>query len=265
MPKTRQRRRKTKQTKKRGGYKSDEKIIEQLKQEYVKKIMSKIRYYYKKQLMFNFVERNEVMPQTIIPSMFRTDSIENKQKISFEELKNKLKNNCAWTCIKINIKSPDSFFSKIATAYINSKNVRDFLNNNEMKLIREEYFKFIENELLEEIIIKPENITSHQKKILEEYDLFLNGTLAITIDYHKQIGKRYFHIKLRFNAQIYNILSASSRMMYPQNYINSCNLFDVYGFKNYEIDDKTKLLSVLNTTASEVLDADTLSQIRDFT
>jgi hypothetical protein len=43
-----------------------------------------------------------------------------------------------------------------------------------------------------------------------------------------------------------------------------CNLFYYDGFKNYEIDDKTKLLTVLNTTAPEVLDADTLRLLKSY-
>lgn len=43
-----------------------------------------------------------------------------------------------------------------------------------------------------------------------------------------------------------------------------CNLFDLDGFKNYEIDDKTKLLSVLNEAAPTVLDAKTLDIMKDY-
>lgn len=271
MPKTRQRRRKTKQTKKRGGYKSDEEIIEQLTQEYVQKIMSKIRYYYKKQLMFDIFGRNKFIPRNSVPSIFRKDSIDNKQKISFEELKNKLKKEpCKLLAYGLDNRDQhvkqwfDELYSKIATVYINSQNVREFVNNTEMENIREQYLNFVEEYLQSQIKIASENIQTDNKRTINNY-YYLNKSLHFNIDYTKQIGKRYFHIKLIFSASILNILTSSSKMMKGDHNNGDCNLFYYDGFKNYEIDDKTKLLSVLNTTAPEVLDADTLSQIRDFT
>ncbi len=271
MSKTRQQMRKKNERKtiKRGGYKSDEEIIAELQKEYVNKIMKTIRYYFKKQLLFDFARRNEFRPQKIVPSIFRKDPIENKLKISFTELKDKLSGGkCSLHRFEETYTDPiylkwfDDLYSKIATVYINSKNIREFMNNKEMDNIREEYLNYLKDFIIMRLRITPENIQSDNKKTLDNYE-FYGGSLFFWIDYHKQIGKRYFHIQLLFNTHIKNILTTSTKMMYRKNTAYYCNLFDFDGFKNYEIDDKTKLLTVLNTATPNVLDADTLNKINE--
>lgn len=193
MPTRKHKQRRILKTKKRGGFKSDEEIIDELKHKYVKKIINEIRLRYNKHLMFDFIDRNQYMPQTIIPSMFRKDPIENKKKITFEDLKNKIKNNCSLKTNNMNASEEwiNEFYGQIATVYINSKNVRKFLNNKEMTIIREEYLNLIKNHVLRTIVVEPENYQNHNNIEMFDYD---DDVLDISINVKKRIGKRIFHI-----------------------------------------------------------------------
>lgn len=266
-------------------YLDDESIINNTKNEYINKYFKIIKKAYDNAMKYDILYRNNYRAKTWIPSAFRKDNIENKIQISFYDLMAIFENrNTRIVRIVPNeigqkvenlkqylLEKPfiPYYYNRLAAAYMISNNIRDFYNKTSD--LRDEYFNHIKTIILPKFIdVQIVNFDANNEN--HHFIHIDNSLLYFDVTLFEKYYKRKLQIKFNFEVSIMSDLLFMHNILYlkgnpgllSSDFIN-IPLFDLDGRKNYEVNDNTKLISVLDKTAPNVLDYDTVTMINNMT
>lgn len=241
--------------------------IERVKKDAIDKVMIEVIKYYGDMLDENWINMNSRKPTTWIPSRFRSRPRPDKE-MTIHELAKFLKN------IDINrekffnlSKEEDNeFYSRVALAYFNSKNYKEYLEN--VKPLRREFYAKLRTIYLPKVISVTEvretgRNTKEEMINAKEGDFLILGNEYLTknehiykISYNVNQGRNdFFTYKTDILVHTYWLRS------------NGLSLFDKDKFPTVSMDGMENLLHTMSAhpNAAQALDASTVDLIAEYT
>jgi len=249
-----------------------------IKQKYIKRMLNKIKNYYKKVTMYN-VYLMKTQPGS--KWFFSKQPDLERATVTFESIKTALKkcdiDRQEFLPQEINAEQwMNEFYSDIAYAYLNSNSYTDYLKA--VKPRQQEFFRLVETVYL------PKHVTVNETEIkgddfeFEEISASKNYFYASN-GYYETVGRRIFKVWCVLEGSVFTTRCdllfkthcACGLINNPQptdtSYYSRHKMFDNNGYRKLDADKAETLLHVMGThpTASHTLTPDVVEEIARLT